>query len=302
MRAAHAVTARFFMLRQESRCKVNLLLNILGRRPDGYHELETLFLPVPLCDVLSFEKGASGIRLTCDNPTLPVDDSNLVVRAARRFFEAAGLNDAGVNIHLEKRIPLAAGLGGGSGNAAQTLLSLNTLFDRPVDDQRIDELAAGLGSDVNFFLQNGPALASGRGERIEPLPPFDALRGCAILLYHPGFGISTAWAYKALAEHPQQLNGIPGRAKHLAGLFREGRIDEAGRSLYNSLEAPALEKFPILELYQEFFREHGAFGALMSGSGSTTFALFRGLSAAQAAIEPFEAEFGKAGWLKVVEL
>lgn len=290
-------------LQRLSPCKVNLLLNILGRRPDGFHELETLFHHVPLNDVLELsESDVPGVHLTCDLPDLPVDGSNLVVRAAGRFLETAGLKHRGVSIHLSKRIPLAAGLGGGSSNAAHTLLGLNELFGSPLDAARIDGLAATLGSDVNFFLQDRPALASGRGERVESLEPFQVLAGKGMLLFHPGFGISTAWAYAELAKHPAALNGVPGRAAGLAALLRAGDVGAAGKALYNSLEAPALEKFPILRLFQEFLREHRAWGTLMSGSGSTTFALFDSLAGAEAAVGPFRERFGAAGWLQTVAL
>src|SRR3954468_4501026 len=123
-------------LQKKSPCKVNLLLNILGKRPDGFHELETIMQPVDFCDVLAFERDATGIRLTCSGPTLPVDSKNLVYRAAEKFLAAAGIRD-GVRIHLEKKIPMAAGLGGGSGNAATTLLALNDLFGRPLSAEKI---------------------------------------------------------------------------------------------------------------------------------------------------------------------
>ena len=286
---------------RSSPCKVNLLLNILGRRSDGFHALETLFHPVPLCDELTFElAGESGIHFTCDHPELPTDRSNLVVRAAEQFLVEAQQAGQGIRIHLTKRIPLAAGLGGGSSNAAQTLVGLNELLGQPLTLASLDRIAATLGSDVNFFLQDQPARATGRGERVEPLAPFDALRGRGMILYHPGFGISTAWAYRELAQHPEALNGRPGRVDALERALRSGDLAEAGQCFYNSLEAPALHKYPILDLYQRFLRENGAWAALMSGSGSTTFALFPDEATARAAVTPFEAQFGTAGWMQVV--
>ena len=284
-----------------SPCKVNFLLNILGQRSDGFHELETLFFPVPLHDEITLEDGANGVVLTCSNPELPCDATNLVHRAATKFIESARVA-SGVRLHLDKRLPLAAGLGGGSANAAITLLALNELFGRPLSSERLDAIAATLGSDVNFFLQPNPALAGGRGERITPLEPFTALHGAAMFLFRPGFGVATPWAFQELARFPVALNGRPGRAAELADLFRAGDLIAAGRALYNSLEAPVLEKHPVLALYQDFLREHGALGALMSGSGSTTFALFPDLTSAQAAVSPFRAQFGNTGWLQVVAL
>jgi len=290
------------MLHRDSPCKVNLLLNVLGRRPDGFHELETLFHPVPLFDKLQFEPAANGIELTCNVPTLSVDDSNLVHRAATRFLAAAGIAGKGVRMHLEKHLPLAAGLGGGSSNAAHTLLGLNELFGHPLGPRQLSTVAAGLGSDVNFFLQERPALAVGRGEEVTSLEPFPALRGAGLFLYHPGFGVSTPWAFAALADHPAQLNGRAGRAMELVDLLRRGDRPAAGRALYNSLEAPVIQKYPVLRLYQDFLRSHGAWGTLMTGSGSTTLGLFPNLAAAQEAAPLFEDQFGRAGWLQTVAL
>ncbi len=131
-------------LEKKSPCKVNLILNILGKRPDGFHELETVMQPVNVFDELSFERGGNGIQLTCDEPSLPVDGKNLVYRAAEAFLKQHPA-DAGVRIHLKKRIPLAAGLGGGSGNAATALLGLNELFGSPLSVAALETIAASLG-------------------------------------------------------------------------------------------------------------------------------------------------------------
>lgn len=286
-------------LEKNSPCKVNLLLNILGKRPDGFHELETVMHPVNLCDRLRFEQGGNGVALTCSNATLPTDSRNLVHRAATAFLATAGIRD-GVKIHLEKQIPLAAGLGGGSGNAANALLGLNELFDSPLPAEKLNELAAGLGSDVPFFLQNKPALGTGRGEQIQSLDPFPVLSGKVFFLIHPGFGISTPWAYQNLAGFPEALNGRPGRAQHLIAKLRAGDLSAAGKELYNSLEAPALEKYPLLCLYQEFLRAHGAIAALMSGSGSTTFAIVESAKTAEILRDQFLNQFGQACWTAIV--
>lgn len=286
-------------LEKNSPCKVNLLLNILSRRPDGFHELETVMHPVNLSDRLSFERGGRGVTMTCSDAGLPTDSGNLVHRAATAFLRAAKVND-GVRIHLEKKIPLAAGLGGGSGNAATTLLGLNELFGQPLPPDKLHELAASLGSDIPFFLQTKPALATGRGENVQPLDSFPALRETVFLLIHPGFGISTAWAYQNLARFPAALNGQPGRAQKLIALLRAGDLHAAGRAFYNSLEAPALEKYPLLALFQEFLRSHGAAAALMSGSGSTTFAIVPGRKPAETLAEKFKGKFGQTCWTAVV--
>ena len=197
---------------------------------------------------------------------------SLVYRAAAAFREAAGIAD-GVRIHLEKHIPLAAGLGGGSGNAATTLLGLNELFGGPLPEDRLRQIAATLGSDVPFFLQNQPALGTGRGEVIHPLSLGNTFSQAAFVLVYPGFGVPTAWAYRALAEFPEAVNGRPGRARSLIEALQSGDLAGACAQLYNSLEAPVLKKYPLLAMYQDFLRENGALAALMSGSGSTTFAI-----------------------------
>ncbi len=285
-------------LEKASPCKVNLLLNILGKRADGFHELETVLHPVQVCDHVRLERAGRGIQLTCNTPELPTDSRNLVYRAAEKYLAAGGIAD-GVRIHLEKRLPLAAGLGGGSGNAATTLLGLNELFGNPFSSALLHDIAAALGSDVPFFLQDKPALGTGRGEKVEPLDFFPALRGAAFLLIHPGFGISTPWAYQQLARFPQALNGQPGRARRLIELLQAGDLRAAGTEFYNALEAPALEKFPLLALFQEFLRAEGAAVSLMSGSGSTTFAIAESLTAAEALAGKFKERFGASNWVVV---
>jgi len=222
-----------------------------------------------------------------------------VYRAAEAFLQAANIKD-GVRLHLEKKIPQAAGLGGGSGNAAATLSGLNELFGKPLAASKLQQMAAALGSDVPFFLQTRPALATGRGEQIQPLDFFPALRGAAFVLIYPGFGIPTAWAYQQLARFPAALNGQPGRARKLISLLQTTALGSAGAEFYNSLEAPALEKYPLLALFQEFLHANGAEAALMSGSGSTTFAIAESLAAGEAIAERFKAKFGGTNWIAVV--
>jgi 4-diphosphocytidyl-2-C-methyl-D-erythritol kinase len=290
------------MLERQSFCKVNLLLNILGKRPDGFHELETILQPVNLHDRLTFEREGQGIELSCSDHRLPVNSKNLVFRAAALFFEAARIPAReGVRIHLQKRVPLAAGLGGGSGNAAVALQAMNELFDYPLPSSKLAELAGSLGSDVPFFLQSKPALAVGRGEVIKPLDFFPALQGLCWILVYPGFGVSTPWAYEHLAGFPAVLHGIPGRAERLISLLQTD-LAAAAPEFYNSLEAPVLRKYPLLALFQEFFREQGALATLMSGSGSTTFALAQAEGAAEIMVEKLKERFGVSTWTTVVNV
>jgi 4-diphosphocytidyl-2-C-methyl-D-erythritol kinase len=256
--------------------------------------------PVPLCDQLAFERAGAGFHLSCSDSRLPVNAGNLVIRAANLFAKTAGLNPAeGIQIHLQKNIPIAAGLGGGSSNAAITLLALNELFDQPLAAAKLRELAASLGSDIPFFLQTRPALATGRGEIIQPLDALPAMRGIWFVLVHPRFGISTPWAYQKLADFPTAAHGTPGRAQRLIALLQTS-LAAASAEFYNSLEAPALHKYPLLALFQEFFRENGACASLMSGSGSTTFALTPTRDAAGDMLDKFRGKFGSNFWTAVV--
>ena len=288
-------------LEKKSPCKVNLILNILGKRADGFHELETVMQPVDICDELTFERAGSGLQLTCSHPELPADAKNLVHRAATSFLATAKISD-GIRIHLQKNLPLAGGIGGGSANAAVSLSALNELFGSPLPLEKLHELAAALGSDVPFFLYGKPALATGRGEKVQTLENFPALRGKAFLLAHPGFGISTPWSYQNLARFPQALNGRAGRAHKLVSLLQAGDLKSATAEAYNSLEAPAFDKFPVLSLYKEFLLENGALMALMSGSGSTTFAIAENLAAADSLAEKFKSQFGNHGWSATVSI
>jgi 4-diphosphocytidyl-2-C-methyl-D-erythritol kinase len=285
-------------LEKRSPCKVNLLLNILGKRTDGFHELETVMHPVSIFDELSFDRAGKGIELTCSEPTLPMDSRNLVVRAAEKFFETATVNE-GVKIHLEKKLPLAAGLGGGSGNAATTLLGLNELFGTPLAMEQLQEIAGEIGSDIPFFLQKEPALATGRGEKIEPVGSFAALKNAWFVLIHPGFGVPTAWAYQQFSGFPEALNGRRGRAREFIELLQTDLL-RAAPGFYNAFEAPVLRKYPLLALFQEFLRTEGAPVTLMSGSGSTTFAVVETGKVAEMLIEKFRAKFGDTHWVRMV--
>ena len=144
-------------------------------------------------------------------------------------------------------------------------------------------------------------MATGRGEHIEPVGRLNALWGAVFMLIHPAFGISTAWAYQQLGRFPKALNGTPGRAQKLVQLLQTGDLAQAGAEFYNSLEPPALEKYPLLLLFQDFLRENGAVATLMSGSGSTTFAVTRDKPAAETLAERFQAKFGRSNWLAMAE-
>jgi 4-diphosphocytidyl-2-C-methyl-D-erythritol kinase len=276
-----AVTTQVF-----SPAKINLYLRILEKRPDGYHELETVMLPLDFGDTMTFEPQATGIELTCNDSRLPTDDTNLIVRAAKL------LGAGGAKISLQKRTPLAAGLGGGSSNAATTLLTLG----RGESPATLAALAAKLGSDINFFLAGGAALCRGRGELVEPIA---CKLSATILLINPGFGISTKWAYESWATAAQRLTVTPPAVSLLRRALAEDDLAGVCRSLYNSLEAPSVGKFPVLELLKDAMRAGGAAGAMMSGSGATVFGLFANPTSARSCAQVIGEQFGPSMWTQV---
>ncbi len=293
---------RAVMIQKLSPCKINLLLNILGKREDGFHALETILMPVPLNDELYFETTSQGgIKLTIEGADLSPGRDNLIIRAAESFCDHAKTTQH-VSIHLKKNIPMEAGLGGGSSNAAITLLAMNELSGLPLESETLVKIAASLGSDVPFFLQSNPSLGTGRGEKITSLPPFKALKGKALFLVKPDFGISTGWAYTNLKRFPKLLNGQPGRGTELVKALESSELNQAAPLFFNSLEGPVLEKFPILQLFQNTLSDLGAEVTLMSGSGSTTFGIFPDLDEARSAKEGFCRDFGMNHWIHTTTL
>jgi 4-diphosphocytidyl-2-C-methyl-D-erythritol kinase len=254
--------------------KLNLSLEVLGRRPDGYHELATVFQTVGLYDELTFEP-ADELTLEVDDPTLATEQ-NLVVRAARRLQEAAG-RQLGARIRLVKRIPTAGGLGGGSADAAAALRGLRRLWQLDLDDARLAAIAATLGADVPFLLRGGTALARGIGEQIDPLP---ALRGWWAVLYAPAYHIAdkTVRAYKAL--RPSDF-GDGTATSALAAALRAGNVPDFS-SAPNAFERAADELFPGLAEHRARLHAAGAPWERLSGAGPTLFTLLPDRASAEA--------------------
>jgi 4-diphosphocytidyl-2-C-methyl-D-erythritol kinase len=240
--------------------KINLTLRLLGKRPDGFHEIETLISPISLYDKIDVEKQSRWIDFSCDDPMLSTGDDNLVVRAAKLFLEYAKIS-SGVSIKLEKKIPHGAGLGGGSSDAATTLRVLNELFGTKLTREELAKLGAAIGSDVPFFLFESAAICKGRGEIVEPTK---IRQKFSILLLKPEFGVASGWAYSRWKD-AKQIPGIDYAAQNL-----EGQV------LINDLERPVFEKFVFLAQLKTWLLEQPEVGAaLMSGSGSTVFAVLR---------------------------
>lgn len=240
--------------------KLNLSLRILGKREDGFHALDTLMVRLPgLADEITFSK-AEAFSFGCSDPSVPGDESNLVVKAVRGW-EAASGEVCRLEIFLNKMVPHGAGLGGGSSDAATTLLGINQLFGEPLDRSALHEIAAGLGSDIPFFLSPGAARCTGRGEIIESAPSPPAL---PVLLLKPGFGVATPDAYKRWKDSEE----IPG-ISYAPQVFPWGE-------LVNDLERPVFEKHRFLAEVKQWLLERAEVeGAMMSGSGSTMFAILK---------------------------
>lgn len=250
----------------KSFAKINWTLDVLYRRDDGYHELRTIYQTVSLHDEVSLSETAGSIEVVCDDERVPCDETNLAYRAAMRLRELAGSN-RGVRIEIRKRIPVAAGLGGGSSNAAVTLLGLSKLWGVEIGEPALFGIAAGLGSDVPFFLVGGTALGIGRGEEVYPM------QQCSwehILLVNPGFSVSTADAYAGLSRLTRQkgANIIP------FTFFAAKGIRELPHEVRNDLEEAILPVHPEIAEVKRSLLEAGARHALMSGSGATVFGVF----------------------------
>ena len=262
-----------------SPAKINLFLAVTGQRADGYHELWSWMVPLALADRVAIRLGGDGIRVRCDHPDVPGGVTNTAFRAARGFLsQLARLTDkapAGVEIRIEKRIPVAAGLGGGSSNAAVVLTGLNNLLGCPLSHSCLMKLAVGIGADVPFFLFGGPALASGIGERLRVAP---SMGRRAVLLVNPGIKVSTRMVFEnlnlTLTNCCQKLKNLP----------FEGKVVAPDRYLCNDLEPVTAAWYPQIGAIKAGLLDYGAQGALMSGSGPTVFGLFESTARAEKAL------------------
>ena len=248
-----------------SPAKINLFLEVIARRPDGYHEIESVMQLVDLCDRVHLARTPRGIQVDVTGAELPSGPGNLAYQAAIRLMEGTGLRD-GIRILLEKRIPVAGGLGGGSSNAAAVLAGMNRLYDLGYTREALQEIGAALGSDVPFFLSEGLALASGRGEQLfdlAPWPPF------WLVVANPGEPVSTAWAYQ---EASSKLTEWQPRSS-IRSLVVKNQLPWPPSWVFNRLEAVVLPHRAALRHLKSLLEEGGGFPVLMSGSGASFFAV-----------------------------
>ncbi len=263
--------------------KINLFLQVTGKRPDGYHELVTLMCPLGLADHIWLEPGGARIRVTCSNPDVPVGTSNTAHRAADIFLRNLSKTHCspltGVKITIAKRIPVGAGLGGGSSDAAAVLRGLNRVLRQPFRPAELMEMGLGVGADVPFFIFGQPALATGIGERLEAYRQLPSYR---VLLIYPGVSVSTAEVYKNLDL------GLTKCKKKLKDFDLKRRPFDAAVHLCNDLETVTLSRYPQVKAAREALDGRGALGISMSGSGSTVFALFDDNGTARRALQSLE--------------
>lgn len=246
--------------------KINLFLEILGKRPDGYHELETVMQEISLCDYLSMEECSKGILFGCSKPGLATGEDNLVMKAVRLFQKESGVTK-GVKVFLDKRIPVGAGLGGGSSDAAATLAGLNKLWKIGYDDKKLMSMAGKLGSDVAFFILGKTALCKGRGEVVTPYPCNAKYH---YILIYPKYEISTAMVYNNFKiSLTKNLKNVSSFLQQLA----TGDSDKVGACLFNRLEEVVLRLYPGVETIKNILAEHAFSGVLLSGSGSSLYGL-----------------------------
>lgn len=275
----------------KSYAKINLTLDVGERRYDGYHRIESVFCEIAIADEITIEKSSRlGIHLTNNLPFLKNDTTNVVYRAAEAFLHRANIMPE-LRIHLEKNIPVQGGMGGGSGNAATVLLSLNEMYGRPFNYEALVDMGLALGSDVPYFLKGGVTRVAGIGERMTPLPDICQLH---VLVVHPGVGISTAWAYKELDKvRPGSSGAIP-RTPIMEQAMLEG-VNWYGM-LSNDFEQAVFTGYPQIQGLKERLLTNGAVSALMCGSGSCVFGLFENRERAEL-LEQAVTSVGLKCWL-----
>ena len=273
--------------------KINLYLEIIGDRPDGYHELVMVLQSINLADRISLHaNGTEAIRISCQNPQVPLDEKNFAYKAAQLMkaaFPDVFANYGGIDIHIDKQIPVAAGLAGGSTNAAAVLVGINMMWQLGLTQPELQTLAAEVGSDVPFCVGGGTAIATGRGEHLGSIPDLDNM--AVIMAKYRSLGVSTAWAYQTYRQQfgssyirdPEKINSRSAqvRSSPLVNAIVHKNGEAIGKLMHNDLEKVVLPAFPQVEHLLETFHDAGGLGAMMSGSGPTIFALCESKEQAQ---------------------
>ena len=266
---------------ERAHAKVNLTLEVGAKRADGYHEVTSVMQRISLWDTVTVQRGTGRDRLLCDAPVTEDENDNLCMRAAKVFFAETGLKSDGVTVTLEKRIPMQAGLGGGSSDAAAVLRALRTLYGSGISDGALERMGAKLGSDVPFFIRGGTQLATGRGEVVSPLPPLTA--GWFVVV-KPEEGYATAEMYRRLDEPGSVLVR---NSRYMQDAVAANNVHAVAAELHNSFER-VVPKGSSLRTIKDALWARGALGTLLSGSGSAVFGLFDDREAALAAADALQ--------------
>jgi len=262
----------------KARGKINLTLDVIGKRPDGYHDLEMIMQTVELHDDVLIMESENGIEVSCENSLVPNGESNIAYKAAQKLLDYKNVN-AGVKINIIKRIPVAAGMAGGSSDAAAVLHGINELYNLHLSLNELKAIGKEIGADVPYCLQGGTMLAQGIGEILTPLNPFNNID---IVLIKPKIEVSTAWVYKNL--HINEIIHRPNTKEVIEGL-NKGDIYKVTQYFGNILEGVTIKEYPVIEEIKQLLLENGAIGSLMSGSGPTVYGIFENSHKARRAID-----------------
>ena len=255
--------------------KINLALDVLHKRDDGYHEIRSIMQQISLSDSLKFKEQHTGVSIQCDNGNVPLNEDNLIYKAWDKMSKIVGTK-AGISVRINKNIPVAAGLAGGSGNGSATLLALNHIWVLKLELRELMEIGRTIGADIPFCLLGGTALAEGIGEKLTPIEPFN---NKSILLISPGIEISSGYVYSLLRLKDERLP-IDDLINHI----QADDIIKVGATLGNVMEDAILPKYPVIDEIKSRMVELGSLGSLMSGSGSSVFGIFE---------DPDRCEFAK---------
>ena len=275
------------LILEKAYAKLNISLDVNERRPDGYHNMTMVMQSISLCDELTLEKTGTGkIQIRSSLSFIPSDERNLAVRAAMRYLEAIGESGQGLRMELKKRIPVGAGMAGGSSDAAAVLRALNRLYDNALSPEALETLSATVGSDVPFCVRGGTALATGRGEVLESLPP---MPDCAFLVCKPDFSISTPELFRKLDQ--VSLRCHPDTAGILEAL-RDGDLSRVCRRMYNVFEDVDDRRLRTVQEIKGRLLDCGALGAIMTGTGSAVFGVFLPGAIPPGAAETLRRDYG----------
>lgn len=249
----------------DAKAKINLALDIIRKRDDGYHEIKSIMQEISLCDKLIFKEIKSGVKIVSNNERLPQNKDNLVYKAYEILAEITNTK-TGIEVNIIKNIPLSAGLAGGSSNAAATLIALNEMWGLKFSVEKLMEIGEKLGSDIPFCLVGGTKLAEGKGEKLTDIKPF---KDKHILLVNPGFEISTPYVYSKIKIDDNRID-----IDTLIKAIEMNDIHTVANRLENKMEKVVLKEFPLIKEIKDFMLNNGALGALMSGSGASVFSIY----------------------------